>query len=136
MEVYHPEISPNGQRVAFCTSAEGKSGHSSIYVRDLDDFNHNLVKLDVPGGAAIPRWRVKPNGDTVIVYVTSPYNNDGDQFLQESTWKVPFADRHLERQRSCLTARIMEAFQMTIDWLFRDRLDSVHVKRLLMKPLL
>ena len=93
MEVYHPEISPNGQRVAFCTSAEGKSGHSSIYVRDLDDFNHNLVKLDVPGGAAIPRWRVRPNGDTVIVYVTSPYNNDGDQFLQESTWEVPFADR-------------------------------------------
>ena len=93
IDVYHPEISPDGQRVAFCTSSEGESGRSSIYVRDLDDFNHNLVKLDVEGGAAIPRWRVKPNGDTVIVYVTSPYNNEGAQFEQESTWEVPFANR-------------------------------------------
>ena len=93
INVYHPEISPDGQRVAFCTAAEGEAGLSSVYVRDLDDLGHNLVKLEVPGGAAIPRWRVKPNGDTVIVYVTSPYNNDGDQFLQESTWEVPFVNR-------------------------------------------
>ena len=92
IDVYHPEISPDGQRVAFCTSAEGESERSSIYVRDLDDFNHNLVRLNVEGGAAIPRWRVKPNGDTVIVYVTSPYNNEGAQFEQESTWEVPFAN--------------------------------------------
>lgn len=93
IDVYHPEISPDGHRVAFCTAAEGEAGPSSVYVRDLDDLGNNLVKLDVPGGAAIPRWRVKPNGDTVIVYVTSPYNNDGDQFLQESTWEVPFVNR-------------------------------------------
>lgn len=93
IDVYHPEISPDGHRVAFCTAAEGEAGPSSVYVRDLDNLGNNLVKLDVPGGAAIPRWRVKPNGDTVIVYVTSPYNNDGDQFLQESTWEVPFVNR-------------------------------------------
>ena len=93
IDVYHPEISPDGHRVAFCTAAEGEAGPSSVYVRDLDDLGNNLVKLEVPGGAAIPRWRVKPNGDTVIVYVTSPYNNDGDQFLQESTWEVPFVNR-------------------------------------------
>lgn len=93
LNVYHPEISPDGHRVAFCTAAEGEAGPSSIYVRDLDNFNYNLVKLEVEGGAAIPRWRVKPNGDTVIVYVSSPYNNDGAQFEQESTWEVPFANR-------------------------------------------
>lgn len=93
LDVYHPEISPDGQHVAFCTAAEGMAKTSSLYVRDLDNLGSNLVKLEVDGGAAIPRWRVNSNGDTVIVYVTSPYNNDGERFLQESTWEVPFASR-------------------------------------------
>jgi hypothetical protein len=44
MEVFHPEISPDGNRVAFCTGLEGVSGKSSLYVRDLNASGSNLVK--------------------------------------------------------------------------------------------
>ena len=90
IEVYHPDISPDGKHVAFCTSMEGSSKESSIYVRDLNETGSNLIKLSV-SNAAIPRWRVNANGDTVIVYVSSANNNKGDQFLKESTWQVPYA---------------------------------------------
>ena len=90
IDVYHPDISPDGKRVAFCTSMEGVLKESSVYVRDLNESGSNLVKLPVEN-AAIPRWRVNPNGDTVIVYVTSARNNKGDDFMKESTWQVKFA---------------------------------------------
>ena len=32
IDVYHPDISPDGNRVAFCTSMEGSSKESSVYV--------------------------------------------------------------------------------------------------------
>lgn len=89
IEVYHPDISPDGKRVAFCTTMEGSSRESSIYVRDLNETGSHLVKLSVES-AAIPRWRVNPNGDTVIVYVSSAGNNKGDQFVKTSTWQVKF----------------------------------------------
>ena len=89
IDVYHPDISPDGKRVAFCTVMEGSSKESSVYVRDLNETGSNLVKLPVER-AAIPRWRVNPNGDTVIVYVSSAANNKGNQFMQESTWQVKF----------------------------------------------
>ena len=41
----------------------------------------------------------KPPVDTVIVYVTSAYNNNGSQFEQESTWEVPFANREFGTPR-------------------------------------
>lgn len=91
MEVFHPEISPNGRHVAFCTSFEGQSGNSSLYVRDLDASGSNLVKLNVES-AAIPRWKVDENGDTSIVYVSSAKNNKGESFFSESTWQVKFAN--------------------------------------------
>ena len=92
LEMYHPEISPDGKRVAFCTKIEGIAGISEVYVRDLNAKGSNLVKLDVPS-AAIPRWRVLPNGDTVIVYVTDVGNNKEDAvFLTNSTWQVKFAN--------------------------------------------
>jgi len=91
IDVFHPDISPDGKRVAFCTSMEGSSKESSIYVRDLNKAGSNLVKLPVER-AAIPRWRVNPNGDTVIVYVSSAGNNKGEQFISESTWQVRFAN--------------------------------------------
>ena len=91
IEVYHPEISPDGKRVAFCTRIEGVSGKSSLYVRDLNVNGSNLVKLDVES-AAIPRWRVLDNGDTAIVYVTDAGNNKDDAaFASTSTWQVKFA---------------------------------------------
>jgi uncharacterized protein (TIGR02171 family) len=92
IDVYHPEISPDGNHVAFCTGMEGLSGKSSVYVRDLNAEGSNLVKLNVKN-AAIPRWRVLENGDTVIVYVTSAENNENESnFKKNSTWQVKFAN--------------------------------------------
>ena len=92
LDVYHPEISPDGQKVAFSTGYEGVAGKSALYVRDLNAKGSNLVKLDVES-AAIPRWRVLANGDTVIVYVTDAGNNkEESSFKEASTWQVKFAD--------------------------------------------
>lgn len=91
IEVYHPEISPDGKRVAFCTGLEGVSGKSALYVRDLNASGSNLVKLNVES-AAIPRWRVLASGDTAIVYVTDAGSNkDESAFKGTSTWQVVFA---------------------------------------------
>lgn len=90
LEVYHPDISPDGKRIAFCTKPEGVSGKSALYVRDLNAEGSNLVKLDVES-AAIPRWRII-DGDTSIVYVTNAGNNkDEATFKGTSTWQVKFA---------------------------------------------
>ena len=92
IDAFHPEISPDGMRVAFCTGLEGVSGKSAVYVRDLNAEGSNLVKLDVES-AAIPRWRVLENGDTVIVYVTDAgINKDDAQFKRASTWQVKFSN--------------------------------------------
>lgn len=87
---FHPDISPDGKRVAFCTGIEGVEGKSSVYVRNLDADGSGLVRLDVEN-AAIPRWRVLENGDTAIVFVTSAANNKSSSFFKESTWQVPFS---------------------------------------------
>ena len=90
LDAYHPDVSPDGSKVAFCTGLEGVSGASSVYVRDLDATGSNLVKLDVEN-ASIPRWYVMPNGDTTIVYVTdSGDNRNESQWRSKSTWKVKF----------------------------------------------
>lgn len=92
IDVYHPEISPDGKKVAFCTGLEGVSGKSELYVRDLNAEGSNLVKLKVES-AAIPRWRVLENGDTVIVYVTNAGNNKEESaFKSASTWQVKFSN--------------------------------------------
>ncbi len=92
IDSYHPEISPDGKKVAFCTRPEGVGGKSELYVRNLSASGSNLVKLNVES-AAIPRWRVTPEGDTVIVYVTDAGNNRNDaEFLARSTWQVPFTN--------------------------------------------
>ncbi|MBQ7079241.1 MAG: TIGR02171 family protein [Fibrobacter sp.] len=93
IDSYHPEISPDGKKVAFSTGFEGiNSDTSTIYVRDLNADGSNLVKLEVKG-AAIPRWRVLDNGDTVIVYVSNPGNNKEEaSFKSTSTWQVKFAN--------------------------------------------
>lgn len=92
LEVYHPEISPDGNRVAFSTRYEGVGGKSQLYVRNLDREGSGLVKLDAES-AAIPRWYVMPDGDTVIVYVDSTSNNkDGAAFARGNTWRVKFSE--------------------------------------------
>ena len=92
LDVYHPDISPDGGWVAFCTGAEGLDVNSSLYVRRLDSAGSKLVRLDVEG-AAIPRWSVDANGDTVITYVTSAKNNkETEEWKKTSTWQVSFAN--------------------------------------------
>ena len=92
IDAYHPDISPDGKHVAFCTGQEGSSEKSTVYVRDLNAAGTNLVKLDVKS-AAVPRWRVLENGDTVIVYVTDAGNNkEESSFKSASTWQVKFAN--------------------------------------------
>jgi len=90
IDVYHPEISPDGNWVAFCTGLEGISSKSALYVRKLNASGDSLVKLDVES-AAIPRWRVTSAGDTIIIYVNDSGNNeDAAAFKKKSTWQVSF----------------------------------------------
>jgi len=89
MSAYHPDISPDGNWLAFCTGMEGVSGKSKVYAYPLD--GGDLVELNVER-AAIPRWRVLPDGDTAIVYVTDAGNNKNDSaFFASSTWQVKFS---------------------------------------------
>ena len=91
VEVYHPEISPDGGKVAFCTKPEGVPGKSEIYVRDLIYSGKDLVKLEFEN-AAIPRWKVRAPGDTVIVFVTdADENTDSTAWKKKETWQVPFS---------------------------------------------
>lgn len=99
MEVYHPEVSPDGKYVAFCTMPEGVSGKSSLYVRELSASNSVAVKLDV-ASAAIPRWTVLESGDTAIVYVTDAgLNSDVSAWKSQSTWNVVFKNGSFEKPR-------------------------------------
>lgn len=92
IDAYHPDISPDGSKVAFCTKEDGVAGTSELYVRDLNPNGTNLVKLNVES-AAIPRWRLTENGDTVIVYITDcGGNNDTLLWKSHSTWQVKFAN--------------------------------------------
>lgn len=89
---YHPDISPDGSMVAYCTGIEGIDRKSQVYVRSLDNNDSKPVKLDVES-AAIPRWNVLESGDTVITYVTGTGNNSSEKsFKSMSTWQVPFAN--------------------------------------------
>ena len=88
IDVYHPEISPDGNWVAFSTKFEGVSGKSNLYVRYLNEDSVAVHRLDVES-AAIPRWRVLPSGDTAIVYVTDAgVNSDEVVWSKASTWQV------------------------------------------------
>jgi uncharacterized protein (TIGR02171 family) len=91
IDSYHPDISPDGSKVAFCTKAEGVPGTSALYVRDLKAVDSRIVRLDVES-AAIPRWGVTDAGDTVIVYVTDCGTNDDEvSWKAQSTWQVKFS---------------------------------------------
>ncbi|ACX74811.1 hypothetical protein Fisuc_1208 [Fibrobacter succinogenes subsp. succinogenes S85] len=92
VQVFHPDISPDGSKVAFCTGMEGVDGPSSVYVRNLDANGGGLVKLDVEK-AVIPRWHVSEGGDTSIVFVDDASDNSDDaEFLARGTWIVPFSN--------------------------------------------
>ena len=91
IDAYHPEISPNGKWIAFCTGFEGISGKSTVYVQSIEEKGGTPIKLDVEK-AVIPRWRVLETGDTAIVYVNDASNNkENATFKAASTWQVTFA---------------------------------------------
>lgn len=92
IDVYHPEISPNGKLVAFCTKPEGVQGQSKLYVRNLSEESSAPIELQVKS-AAIPRWRILENGDTAIVYVTDAGSNSEEStWKTQSTWQVTFSN--------------------------------------------
>jgi Uncharacterized conserved protein len=98
IDSYHPDISPDGKYVAFCTGYEGASDNSALYVRKLDSLGSGLVKLDVKN-AVIPRWYII-DSDTVIVFATSANNNrDEGTFKKESTWLVKFENGKFGKPR-------------------------------------
>ncbi len=89
-DMYHPEISPDGNWIAYCSGFEGIAGKSTIYVQSLEEEHATKVKLKTES-AAIPRWQVLENGDTVIVYVNDAGNNkEKATFKGTSTWQVKF----------------------------------------------
>ena len=91
INAYHPEISPDGNWVAYSTTYEGSTKNSSLYVQNLNDNSAKPILLKNES-ATIPRWRVLDNGDTIIIYVSSAKNNQENSiFKATSTWKVPFA---------------------------------------------
>ena len=94
LNVFHPDISPDGNWVAFCTNIEGVDSKSSLYVRKLNSSGSDLVQLEVEN-ATIPRWGINANGDTVITYVTNAGNNkETEDWKRASTWQVVFSNGH------------------------------------------
>ena len=91
LDSFHPDISPDGKFVVFCTGMEGVSGNSVAYIRPLSLKKAKPLKVKVKGNVSIPRWRVLENGDTVIVYVSDAGNNkDESAFKSTSTWQVKY----------------------------------------------
>ncbi len=91
IQSYHPDISPDGRLIVFCTGMEGVSGKSEAFIRPFSLFYTKPLKVNVKGNVSIPRWRVLDNGDTVIVYVSDAGNNkDYASFKSKSTWQVKY----------------------------------------------
>lgn len=92
MEVYHPEISPDGKWAVFSTVMEGVSDTSNVFSRMLNPVNPVLRRLP-EAVAAIPRWRMMDNGEPLVVYVTDAGNNrDSVKFKKAETWQIKFVD--------------------------------------------
>ena len=91
VNAYHPEISPDGKWIAYCTGFEGVSGKSMVYVQSLEEKTLAPIELNVEN-AVVPRWRILETGDTTIVFVSDAGNNkDEATFRSASTWQVTFA---------------------------------------------
>ena len=101
LDCYHPEVSPDGKWLAFSTTHENSGERSDLYVKRIGS-PYPPQKLNAMS-AAIPRWRVLPNGDTVVVYVDDTgvipsKGMSGDSEIQmrlaawktTGTWMVPF----------------------------------------------
>ena len=89
IDVYHPVFSPDGSWIAFGTSPEPVGGRlSRVYLQRFENFTE---RIPMDFDSAIPRFRVLPSGDTVLIYVETSYINDSTAFWNsQSTWMAPF----------------------------------------------
>ena len=88
--VYHPTFSPDGGKIAFSSAYEGAPFESRLYIIDLK-YPERIDSLDVES-AAIPRWYVLPDGDTIITYVDYNGDDKGEQWLSSATWRVSYKE--------------------------------------------
>lgn len=94
LDVYHPTVSPDGKWVAFGTSPETVGTNSEIYIQKLSPDATERIRIPAP--AAIPRWRVLPSGDTVLIYVSNSGANWDDSFWNgQWTRMVRFSNGYL-----------------------------------------
>jgi uncharacterized protein (TIGR02171 family) len=68
--INHPEISPDGNWVAFSSTPEGSSNFSEIFIKS---FRGN--RIFYRGVGAIPRWHIQ-GPDTFLVYNSSAASNE------------------------------------------------------------
>lgn len=86
--VYHPTFSPDGSKIAFCSAYEGAPFESRLYIIDLKN-PEKMDSLDVES-AAIPRWYVLPDGDTIITFVDYNGDDKNELWLSSASWKVTY----------------------------------------------
>ena len=85
---YHPTFSPDGKKIAFCTAYEGAPFGSGLYVINLEHPEDiDTLKVD---NAAIPRWFVMPDGDTVITYIDFNGDDQKLEWFSSATWRVSY----------------------------------------------
>lgn len=87
IDAFHPDISPDGKWVAFCTGYESQDGRSEMFVLNLET---GLMKQLDAYSAVIPRWRILENGDTAIVYIDQAGLSQKPVWRSYGTWMVTF----------------------------------------------
>lgn len=88
IDAYHPEISPDGEWVAFATTYEGWYHQSTLYVQNLR--TGQLLSLENQP-AVVPRWRVLDQ-DTVIFFMDNCTLNVYDDWPEYGNYYVRFSN--------------------------------------------
>lgn len=102
LDVYHPTISPDGKWVAFGTSPEPIGSYSEVYIQELSPYATGRILVVAPG--AIPRFRVLPSGDTVLIYVSSGrVNREDSKWNSGWTKMVKFSNGRIGMPEKILT---------------------------------
>lgn len=88
VDAYHPDISPDGEWVAFGTTFEGWYHRSTLYVQNLR--TGQLLALNNQP-AVVPRWRILGQ-DTVIFFMDNCTLNVYDDWPEYGNYYVRFSD--------------------------------------------
>lgn len=88
IDAYHPDISPDGEWVAFGTTFEGWYHRSTLYVQNLR--TGRLLSLGNQPGV-VPRWRVLGQ-DTVIFFMDNGTLNVYEDWSEYGNYYVRFSD--------------------------------------------